>query len=265
MEIAPPQSSEVSVFTAALNPIERDILGSLLNRTGPVEEIVPADTDAETVWQYLTVASKALMRTRELTAQLKPLIGRLLVLVKQYPQLYQGQDGMDQESGEVKQMRTFEDFLAYGLPAAIGISRAEAYAAQKIAVCFPNLDLSTYSAIGNMKMKALTRLPFGANGEPPRDIAQWVQTAADPKVSVDVFQAMVAGRSMLDPGDMKMVSVVINMTATERDAWRSFRGNKRYHRLCGTSAEGTLLQRAIIEAASTWEGEIAINAVESGL
>src|ERR1035437_49845 len=127
-------SQELVLFSAALNLEERAILAELLAPSRSVEEIIPRGIASDTVWSYLQVSCKARMRVRDLTAQLKPLIGRLLVLVKEYPNLYQGKDGMDPATGAVKVMRTFEDFVAYGLPAAIGISRAESYAAQRIAV-----------------------------------------------------------------------------------------------------------------------------------
>lgn len=256
---------EVILFSAALNPEERAILAELLAPSRSVEEIIPRSTDSGTVWSYLQVSCKALMRVRDLTAQLKPLIGRLLVLVKEYPDLYQGKEGMCPATGEVKVMQTFEDFVAYGLPAAIGISRAESYAAQRIAVCFPGMDLATYSAIGNMKMKALTQLPFGADGEAPKDIALWVERAADPRVGVDEFREMVSARTLRDPGELEIVTVPVVMTKEERNLWRGFKMDPACRAYCGTSAEGSMLARAIMESITEWRAQVGEQRPDSGL
>jgi hypothetical protein len=267
MGVAPPEvlSQEVVLFSAALNPAERAILSELLTEQRSIEEIVPADIGAGKLWEYMQVACKAMMRVRELMAKLKPLIGRLMLVVKEYPELYVGKDGMDPATGEVKVMETFEDFVAYGLPAVIGISRAEAYAAQKFAICFPEMVLETYAAIGNMKMKALTQLPFGPNGEPPKDIALWVDRAMDPRVGVDELRLMVANRTLANPGDLEIVIVPVTMTKAERILWREFKMDKGCQMYCGTSAEGTMLARAIVESIGEWRGQINDQRPDSGL
>ena len=261
-DIAP---SEPIFFSPALTDDERTMLSALLSPNQNVEEIIPDSTDPDTLWSYLSVSCKALMRVRDLTAQLRPLIGRILLLVKQYPDLYQGREGMNPETGEKKVMLNFEDFILYGLPAAIGMSRAGAYLAQKIALRFPELPLSKYSQIGATKMQSLTQLPFGENGKPPKDIDRWIETAADPRVTFQAFREMVANRTLQDPGDLEMSSVVVNMTKAQRELWRRYKTDRTMQQYAESTAEGRILEVLMIEAEPEWRAAVMALRPDSGV
>src|SRR5215472_16387690 len=128
-------------------PEEQDIFRQLTTTTLAPNQLIPMDMDPARAWKNLLIASKLVRAAEEAIAKLKPYIGRLLVLVRENPFLYE-------EHG----YRTFNDFMTDGMPALFKISRAEAYNCLKVARELGFLSADQLTEIGFAKLNVLASI-----------------------------------------------------------------------------------------------------------
>src|SRR6185312_3272938 len=129
-------------FTVA----EYKFLQSVLDETSTVDLIIPDSMDPQKLWDSLDACCKMARAVGEAGNKLKPVLGRILIQIRDYPDLYR-------ERG----YRNYDDFITRGLSELFGVSRSEGYAAIKITECFPSLTIEDYKDIGVAKLQVLSR------------------------------------------------------------------------------------------------------------
>ena len=115
---APPQPEPETGLTTA----EQTFIQGLIDPTTSIEAVVPAEVNPESFWHGLTICCRAMKLMRRMVERLRPVIGRMLVVAQQNPEVYQQ-----------KGYRTYEDFLTskkvhHYTPAFCARAIAELYA-----------------------------------------------------------------------------------------------------------------------------------------
>ena len=78
--------------------------------------VIPPDVDQDRLWRQLEVCCKANKRVEVIRAQLRPLLGKMLIAIQDLPTFY-----------ESRGYQTYEEFLDKVIDGRFGLSRSVAY------------------------------------------------------------------------------------------------------------------------------------------
>lgn len=199
------ESLEVKLSEISLE--EKEILASLLSDGRRLDDVLPDGMDSHDVWTRLVAACKLDRGAAYVGNRLKPIIGRLLILIQRHPELYENLG-----------YSSYEEFMTKGMPSIFGISRSEAYACRRVAERFPSLTIGQFRQIGVAKLYTLASVT--KEGEPEAD--ELVRYAMDPEVNRSDLRAKAAEMKGLDGDEFRMVELRIGMTRDLLNRWKSF-------------------------------------------
>jgi len=209
-------------------------------------ELIPDSIAPDDLWNALSAACKVLAKTEEAKTRLKPLVGRMLILLERKPELYKTQG-----------FANFNDFMTNGVWKLVGISRAEAYNMKKIAEELGNISTDVIAEIGvskaNLVAGALRRQITDGT---PREIADrkqkgWLEKAR--RSSYDELKLMVYDAQLAEEGELEHRTIIIESTRDVADRWRAFRRDPAIKGISETDQPGVLLNRMMDECESTWK------------
>jgi hypothetical protein len=217
-EVAP---AGFSVFHGVLSADEQDIIRKLLSSTETAEKIIPDDPslmDAETLWKYLAASCKAMSRVNDAISKLKPLVGRMLIVIQKHPDLYESQG-----------YRTYDDFMTRGVPSLFSISRPEAYNAKNIANNLGFLNPPEMAEIGMTKLRIVASAMKASTIEGmPQELVdgkrkEWVDAAKT--MNVADLRAKQVTDGQCGPGENEYGAINIVTSKATKERWNDFRKN----------------------------------------
>ena len=218
---------------------EAELLRSILDEESSLTLVIPDHMDPTVLWDSLEVCTKLSRTIQHASDKVKPLIGRMLIVVQDYPQLYQ-----------TKGYETYDKFLSYGVPELFGVSRSEAYSCKRIAERFPDLSTREFREIGVSKLQVATR----AVVENPNCREKVLDKARE--MSLPEFKSYVAKLTGSEPSDFSGGLVEIYCTETVKKAWEAFRQNKYIRAYVGSESDGEILSAMIQECSVEWMAQV---------
>lgn len=227
-----------SVKDLVLKPREHEILKTLLDPSVEIEVLLPTTIDGETLWRNLSICCQAMTKMKRMAERLRPIIGRMLLLVQNNPEFYKAQG-----------FNTFEDFIARGVVKKLGLSRTDAYEAKRMAQRWPTLSAEDYSQIGSVKMTLLSR---SLQESATSNHQEWLDKAKD--LSVRELRTELVKADLISNGECQGAVIVINTTQEIKDAWEAFIETAEIQSVCQSGDPGCILGKMMAEC-STWVAE----------
>lgn len=235
------------LLTAALTREEQEIVRELLTTQKPAAEVIPDDITPDDLWRYLSATCKGVRRVEDARARLKFWLGRMLVKIQAYPQLYEAQG-----------YANFSDFVANGLDRLFGVSRNEGFIVKRIDEQLGkvlSIEQMTDIGIVNLSIAASAIRSETSDGTPPEKreeiTRRWIDLART-KTGKEMKTIMVAN-GLIEKGDLDLTVITLTVQKSVEDKWRTFRGQKWVSAKVGSTDSG-LLNCLMAEAAS-WEAE----------
>lgn len=244
------QTAEVvqpnSILTKTLSLEEQRLIQHLLtSESSSAEEVIPSDIEPNQLWLYLTATCKTMSKVSDAMSKLKPFMGRLFIILKKHPHLYQ-QQGYE----------TYDEFMTNGVPKILGISRADAYNCSRMAEVLgflPSQKLAEFRfSKCNVLASALQRdIDSGMSPEKVQETREfWVKAAENS--TVEELKQRIYDKALADQGSLDLVSLTITVTKPVKQHWQAFWTDASIRAYCGSEAPGSILERAMQECESEW-------------
>lgn len=219
---------------------EQAVLRELLDPTAKIEIILPKEIDTDILWQNLQLCARAVGYLERTSSRIKPVIGRLLLLVQERPEIYQRQG-----------YRTFDEFLVEGIEAKLGASRAFLYGAKRLSEKWGSLPAKEIDAVGTSKLALLSRFTDQTQPNHPKFLKE-----AKKRTLVELRQ-WAEEQNLIGDGETEKAVIVIHTTKAVAKEWQSFSNENAMQEGAGTDDQGQILLRMMQECRSTWEPEVA--------
>jgi hypothetical protein len=220
---------------------EAELLKGLLRADASVELVIPQDIDPSKLWNSMEACGKlteVIWRARE---TLKPIVGRLLGVLEEYPDLYRS-----------KGYKNWDDFMSRGMEKMFGISRSEAYALYRVMRVFPELTIEEYFQAGIANLQTASR----AVGENPK--CRDKVLAAAKEMEVKPFKEYIGRLTNTDPDDYDYGLIMEHVSKSVKVRWDEFM--KRAEKIHGTTSRAEIIDYMIAECLSSWEPQAAASA-----
>lgn len=221
-----------------LSSEDKSILSAVLDENASLDVVVPGTMDGDTLWKSLEACCRVASHITKASQKIKPVIGRLLVVLKDHPEVYQSRG-----------YRTYENFLSRGLDDLFGISRTEAYALRKVAEKFPSLSVAQFQAIGTTKLYAMA----AAIGEGEPGCEAVIEKALQPQTTKEQLREFIAEVKYEDAGERQLTDLTITFTKADAAALKQFLNAPETTAYVGTEAWGTKIMRMMAECAGEWQ------------
>jgi hypothetical protein len=238
------QSNAEILFDEKFDSAEIEVLRGLLDPTGRVDLIIPETINPQDLWRTFEVCCKTIAQLKRAGSVVKPMVGRMLVLLRDYPEIIQS-----------KGYSNYEDFMNRGMDELFGISRAEAYACRLVAEKLPSLTVEQFREIGIAKLQLISQ----ATGEKEKDCNDFLEFAKNHTVAQ--LKVKVAEKKHLPEGELDAELIVIQANRDIARAWKEFKSDPRIQAYCETTTEAKIFALALAAAGSDWipQGEYLIN------
>jgi len=212
-----------------------EILRAALDSQGRLEVIVPREMTIEDLYNQTAACCIAQRELQNGLDKLRPIIGRLLLLMKNNPESYQA-----------KGFRTFEDFLRLEVGGNWGVGRSTAYECIRQVEKWPDLDIDTYLKIGPSKFAVINKFSDQSHSDHKR-VLEKAKTCTLTRLRE---WAETTGR--VNKGETVPAMVVIPTTLETKRCWEELIHNRQCIEACGSEAPGVILQHMIEEFSSVW-------------
>lgn len=222
-----------------LSPSEKALLGNLLAKSSTIDAIIP-DTieDSKRFLDSLGVALRLYTNLDTAAGKLKPVIGRMLHVIKNNPPVYK-------ELGYAN----FEAFCAAEVYGKYGLSRASFWEAKRLYEAFPKLTLEEYAAAGVTKLTlAAKHMASGSN------VSTIVEKAK--ALNVQEFAAWVGTRTSTNGTDRSGAIYALSGSRREIGDIRKFCSDPEIMSYCECSSAAGVILAMIAEVEQTWRDSI---------
>lgn len=230
---------------------DRAVLSAVLDSGSSISVVIPEEIDSDRLWQTMETCCRVAGAVSKASDRIKPIIGRLLVVLRDHPEVYQDRG-----------YATYEDFMCRGMSELFGISRTEAYACRKVAERFPSLSVEEFNQIGVRKLYVLA----AATKEGDKHAKELVEKAMDPETNRSDLIEFAATLKHMDVGEFEITKVSITVTKETAAMWKDFIGSKAIQAYVGNgtdpATEGSIFRRMVEECAGEWlaQGAYILNA-----
>lgn len=231
----PKPALEVIPAPTELTSEEQEAVSLLLSSAGQLDEAVPDDIDGPSLWFNLQACCKALSVHRRNISTLKPLIGRMLIVLQNNPSIYQHY-----------KYPTFDDFVSRGLRDLLGVPRSEAYAAKRLVEHFPSLSVEDCQTLTYSKLSFISK--FTDESKPEAN--NWLALAQNN--SLDVLKDIAANKGILPREESDFVTLTIIMNKGQRDQWDAFVSDPSIQSHVGSDNPARILEMLIAETEPEW-------------
>ena len=233
--LVPASANSEVIFGKKFTAFEAEVLRDVLRPDTSASLIIPDNIDPEKLWSSLDVTCRVVGTLKEAADKLKPMMGRMLVILEHYPEILR-----------LKGYDSYEEFMTKGMPEKFGISRSEAYHCKRIALCFPSLTTDEFREIGVSKLQKLAMV----TKEGDKDCDRLLEMAKTHTVA-EVVQEVTRLRHMVD-GEMELTTVAVLMTVDVARQWKEFHSDPAIQAFCETTYPGVILGRMIEECGTEW-------------
>jgi hypothetical protein len=227
---------------------EKFLLDGLLADDGArIDVVLRSDSSPADIAAALDVCSKVHGKLQKANMKLKPIIGRILVLAQDKPEVF-----------ELCKCKTFNEFASEYIPKLTGMTRAEAYQCKRIVEKFPSITIKDFEDIGYVKMGLLCKVT--QEGAPSKE--KWFkeakehfddETKAVVPTTIDSFKVYIAERGYGDKGDLDTVVLEVVMSKETAKEIKAFWNNRAYQDYVGSKDHGEMLKAAIGEVSIQWQ------------
>jgi hypothetical protein len=214
---------------------EQALLRELLEEDSQIEVVVPASSSGEWLYGGLETCCKALNYLDRQSNRLKPIIGRMLLLIQKDPEIYRSRG-----------YRNFEDFLLRGVCEAMQLSRSNLYEVKRLASKWPNLSLEKYEQLGPTKLNVLSKFTDQSCVNHEKYIDKALSMTATK------FRSWAEEQKLIAEGEATPVVITIATTQDIASLWQSFVNDGRIQSYCGSASHGVILARLIQECSIEW-------------
>lgn len=223
---------------------ESKILASVLqDEESSLDVIIPEQMDPDALWASLETCSKMNRIVTTAGAKIKPALGRMLIVLRQYPALYLSRG-----------YKNYDDFLSRGMEELFGICRSEAYNCIGIAETFPQITQKEFCEIGVSKLQIAAR----AVRENPNCVDTVLEVAKQPEMNVSSFKSYVAELTGRDVRDFDYEEIKIITSKSIAEHWNHFIRNKYVQQIVGSDRPGEILECMMGECLPEWEAQARI-------
>ena len=220
------QTKEI-VVKADLSQEELDIVDRILISRDTLSVAIPDDTDPDAVWRTLTACSKALTVYRNAASTLKLVVGRLLMVVQDHPELYLGK------------YKNYNSFVSQGCPELFGVPRSEAYAAKSMVEAWPSL---TVDEIKQIKFSKLAHLTFKCQiTEKSPNADKYLELAQTH--TLNELKDITASNGIIPRDEADMAGITIVTTLATKNKWEQFISNPQIRAYVGSDNAGIILHK----------------------
>ena len=220
-------------------------------------EVIPADIDPQLLSQYGQITSRAYGKAEEALARLKPLMGQILLVYKNRPDIYK-------ELG----YKSWDDWMTEGVRREFSIARADAYGCVDIAETLSELSTPQLQQIGMSKLKAISQIVKkelkskgeGVTIEMKRSITdKWVAQAETSTVMELRASAEVA--QIVDKGEVSPEEILTLQVSPEvKKRFEDFSADERIQSYVkeqtGMFSTGVLVGCLLDECETEWRSQI---------
>ncbi len=229
-------------YVPVLTDDERTVVKAVLDDDSRLDVAIPLDMPAERLWAGLCGSAKIQQGAASASDKIKPILGRFLIVLQDYPEIYQSEG-----------YRTYEDFMRKGLKEKFGISRTEAYACRKVAEKFPSLTPTEFKQIGVGKLYALASLTHDGD----RNSTLLIEKAKDPETSKRQLEEYAAELTHRNSNEIRLTDVRITVTRETSEYWKAMVKSPEIQAYCSAAtgepaSEGTIFRSALEEAVTEW-------------
>lgn len=217
----------------------------LSEKQSTITAVLSEDMNPEDVRKTLSTCCSVFRKLEMAHGTLKPIIGRLLVLVQTHPAMHKAMG-----------YSTFEEFLKREVCDRLGLSRSNAYDAKRIIQTFPGLTIEEFEAIGSTKLLVIAKTGRVKSDTEPR-AQKLLARAKDPSVSAAQLKDEIYASGVASHDDDTMTEVTIPCSIAEARQWKEFWMDPAIQEYCGTSRPGEILSHLISEVIIEWQGTIA--------
>jgi len=219
---------------------ERSLLGALVNPDCDVYAAVPKDPDPSELFENLSLVLRVHRYATRISGKLKPVIGRFLLLAKQFPESYRDQG-----------FATYGAFVRDYCCDALGLSRSALYEAKMLAERLPDLTPQQVDDLGVTKTKILAS--FTRSGDP--SFAGYLLEAQE-HTATGLLKRCIE-RGLIENGADHPVCIVIQSNAAVHERWEEFSSRPETQAFVGSSSLGAILDAMIMECSASWFSEYA--------
>jgi hypothetical protein len=235
-ELVPTAQSNAEVlFDRPFSTAEIEILKGVLDPSGSVELLIPNEIDPQRLWDCVEVCCGVVAELKRATDKIKPIVGRLLVVLKDHPEILQAHG-----------YKNYEDFTANGMWKLFRIGRSEAKNCYRVAKNFPSLTVEEFTEIGVAKLWQIA----SATSEGERDCQEFVEFAKTHSVA-DV-KKKVAKKKGMERGELDYAEICIEANDDIAKAWGDFVAMPEIQAYCETDSPARILACMIAEVSSQW-------------
>lgn len=231
-------------LTEKLSSAETKLLNELTRPDVRVEVTIPEDINPKDWMVAARATCRAFVRAQRQTDMLLPILGRLLLICKDNPQIYQ-ENGYD----------SFEHFVNAEVREKFGVGRSTCYEAMA-AVRFgtaAKLEMADYPAIGRVNFRLLTKaIPEGDEKKAfAKKLVEKAKTA-----TVQELREHVESQGYVEKGETVGGWLRIPCNKKQLKVFEKFFADEDYQSYCGTGDRASMLEKAIAEATTEWHKQI---------
>jgi hypothetical protein len=228
--------TDSSLASRDMSENEKFLLDGLLaDDTARIDVVLRGDSSPEDIAAALDVCSKVHGTLYKANMRLKPIIGRILELAQDKPEVF-----------KLCECKTFNEFASEYIPKLTGMTRAEAYQCKRIVEKFPSVTIKDFEDIGYVNLGLLCKVT--QEGAPSKD--KWFKEAKEK--TVDDFKVYIAERGYGDKGDLDTVVLEVVMSKETAKQIKEFWNNRAFQEYVGSKDHGEMLKAAIGEVAIQW-------------
>ncbi len=234
-------SSAVEQVKRPPTPAERRLLTELTAPGAVVSSLIPDEIDADQFYSTIGVVCAALSRAVLQTEMLLPVLGRLLDITQQHPELYKDRG-----------YETYEAFLDK-LGETYGVSRSSCFEARKMVQRFPDLTVSTYEKVGRVNMQILAKaIPPGDEKKPYAK--KLIEKAAE--WSAKELRQHCVDQNYIEAGETEGAYVHFACDKTRKRFIEKFLNDEDIQAFLETKDPGKMIARCIEESVTGWKAQI---------
>jgi hypothetical protein len=240
-----PKGAETIDLDQPIGPGDKEIFLALTASQDAPEVVIPDDVDPSTLWDYLRVGSKLVARAQEAINRLKPMIGRMLVVLQKHPHLY-----------EAYGYRNFDHFMTEGMPKLFGIHRSDAYNCLAVAKNLSFLPQDRMNTIGFTKLSFLAGAikKTTQDGTPiemrERNRNEWVNAAET--MTLNELKGKMAVRGLIEPGEKDFDTIAMRVSKITKEEWEKFIVTPEIQAYCESDSAGDIFARMLAEVTNEW-------------
>lgn len=237
-----------------LSQSENEILKAVLDEDARIDVVVPRQIHPDTLWSYLETFGKAASKLQHANNKIRPIMGRILVVLKDYPEVWSSRG-----------YTSYDNFLSVGMKELFGISRTECFEWRKVAENLPSLTIEDLTRIGTVKCQVLARQAK----EGDKYYKKILEAAKDPEKTANDLRSYAATVKGYGEDEVLLAHITLCVTRETAKRWKEFIKDPMIQAYVsdGTNPAGEsgIFARLLDEAEMEWkaQGEAILNMTRS--